>query len=91
MRKRVVITQEHINKGRRNDAASCPIALAVMDVIEARNVIVSGLIKTYHPNDLGGWECVYYRHSARSKQFMRDFDNGKKVLPQTFYITKKES
>lgn len=80
---RVTVEEKHIKAGRRGQANSCPIALALNEQYDTEESHVSykwcfvGPIGD-HPYDL----------SRRAIKFIEDFDNGEKVEPATFVFKK---
>ena len=82
----VNITQEHIDKGTRGEARSCPISLAINDqcgdYTHTRTTRYS--IDVYNAEKRE--QRIYY-HTKESYRFIRDFDAGKEVMPCTVSLS----
>jgi hypothetical protein len=81
----VTVTQEHIDKGMRNQCSICPVALAFRDVNNMRDVLVgesSCHVKLWHDQ--------YFRNAATLPSVVsdriRDFDSGLGMEPFEFSI-----
>ena len=81
-KKRIDVTQYHIDNSKRKCIESCVIANAILGGIQTDFVAVGGY-------------CIRLTYNGRGKmldipEFLRDyinsFDKGKKVRPFTFYI-----
>lgn len=77
---RITVTQDMINRGVRNNARKCPVALALKEAGLTRVVVCGGV-------DFGP---VPYRQSIllnrRVLCFIGRFDHGKPVKPFSFTI-----
>ena len=89
----VNVTQKHINKGKRDNSSSCPIALALHDVID--NSEKFEFVRAIHVEEdivrlfaqFGG--PVVFPLTRRAQTFVHKFDEGgrKAVKPTTFKFT----
>ena len=70
------VTEQHIADGVRGDDASCPINLAVAQILPPDTVIFFG----YSPKDLPKELC----------SFMKRFDAGESVSPFSFSIEEQQ-
>jgi hypothetical protein len=68
----VVVRQEHIDRGVRSQAASCPIALAARAAGHG-GVMFAGL-----------WIGQTQWYSEEAVEFVRTFDRGDTVYPERF-------
>lgn len=77
-RKRVTVTQNHIDAGTAGDIFSCPVALALKERV-AGPVVVVGLWWRYS-------DGVFTRRALtpRVARWINDFDNGKPMQPFIF-------
>ena len=78
------VTQEDIDKGIAEDCEKCPIALALIRALKAKNVkfgpvSVDGEHIEVYESPLGNYES--YRVNEKIGKFVEDFDTGKPVLP----------
>lgn len=72
------VTQDHINRGKRQDCSACPIALALMDQFPGAEVEVSGvgiLIKKRLKDYKKYWS------NPETAKFISTFDYGFPVKP----------
>lgn len=77
----VHVTQDHIDRGRKNVAESCAIALALKDKFEENfNVVGAHIIS----NEKG----TAFHGPRRIDNFIERFDNGEKVKPFSFVLRK---
>ncbi len=97
---RIEVKAEHIAAGTQGDGASCPIALAVLDVV--RPLYGSNLHADVDPcNFVPGSSLIFVNDgdpygidyvldvmegSDNVADFVRDFDNGRPVEPFTFEV-----
>lgn len=78
---KIQVTEEDISRGLKGDCHKCPIALAAYKVL---GDIFQGVTR----------DTIYYKrgdlikgfYSNKIKQFVEDFDNGRKVEPFEFEI-----
>lgn len=80
---KVVVTQDHIDRGLPARAQLCPIALALNEQHgNGHYVMVSAI--DYSPN---GWQTVaWYHMPPEASQFVRDFDHDRPVQPFEFEV-----
>lgn len=78
------VTQEHIDKGKRGRACGCPVALAVLELLNVKYGLVSVSpytlyieINNYRP----------FRLPPEATRFVSLFDDGQEVSPFTFEVT----
>lgn len=81
MKKLIKVTKAHIAKGNTGNGASCPVALAIRDVVKSDTVYVSSSIRY----DYKGYYTIVAA-PARVVKFVAAFDKGKKVKPFNFYL-----
>jgi hypothetical protein len=80
---KVVVTQEHIDKGERGDCYSCAVSLALRDsdIPEARMGLWSIFLHGKFDDDKNTIDAP-----PQVKQFVRDFDQKRPVQPFEFEI-----
>jgi hypothetical protein len=78
----VRVTKEHIQRGRRGEEESCPLALAVREA-GYHGALVGELSWRPHP-DIHEWNTLQLPEAA--SQFIRLFDNNLPVKPATFRL-----
>lgn len=92
---KIHVTQEHIDKGRKCDCSSCPVALALMDhLVDATPVVKpigSDDKEKYAPTwaalsrlRIGNW---IWRTPLAVWHFMRAFDAGNQPGPFEFELS----
>jgi hypothetical protein len=81
----ITVTQDHINKGVKQDCWSCPIALAIQDAMPG--VICAEVLNP----DLGfatifgdDGDCGEALLPDPARHFIAEFDNGQTVHPFAF-------
>lgn len=80
---RVIVRQDHIKKGIRDDPYYCPIGLAVREFTGRIDVRVTGTCIQM------GAKALYLPNKA--KQWIEKFDQGKKVEPITFSTLRRKN
>jgi hypothetical protein len=75
----IEVTQKHIDKGGRREAGSCPVSLAINDVL-ADGVYVRVVANAYLFK-MGILEITSVRLDENTKQFIIRFDEGESVQP----------
>jgi DNA gyrase inhibitor GyrI len=76
---KINVCQEHINRGERKRCDRCPIALAVKDKLESKDINVNAM------GIFVGLYCQFKWHLPKSAQkFIKRFDAGGHVKPFTF-------
>lgn len=96
--KRIHVTQEDIHNGICKNQESCAVALALAHEIEDSNFVQvdssQEIIIRLNGGDKYNDEVydVYINpdHESKLHDFIRDFDDGKKVKPMSFIIDKIE-
>lgn len=89
----VSVTQEHIDRGKRNDCSDCPVALAFLDALPGARI--ASVRYWDHDGDLARAPEIhvtvdfdagfrYYRAPDEVAAFVADFDDGLAVSPFTF-------
>lgn len=68
------ITADHIARGKRSDASSCPIALALRDATNSP-------WSYYEGGDRAETDTELFRATNRARRFAKDFDRGEHVQP----------
>tara|TARA_Y100000593_G_C4160214_1_gene261638 strand:+ start:162 stop:458 length:297 start_codon:yes stop_codon:yes gene_type:complete len=92
LNKRIHVTQEDIHNGECGNSKYCAVALALAHEIEDSNFVrvdsSEGIIIKLN-NEVYD---VYINpdHESELHDFIRDFDDGKKVKPMSFIIDKIE-
>ena len=88
MKHNIKVTQEHINKGKRKDYSSCPIALAVKDVFPNDVIEVGQFDLTFENCDYesGNGKYLGYELPNIACNFVEDFDAGRNVKPFDFEL-----
>jgi hypothetical protein len=78
------ISNKDIDQGRRSDCYACPAALSLSRLLDSKviNDVVIGVNSSCINNE-------YYSHGEDLVEFILNFDNGKKVTPSKFTITKR--
>ena len=87
----VEVTQEHINQGVAGNYESCPIALAMQDNGLKRVVVTHVYI--FYDQKLSQFQLytrVYLEIDSAIREWMKDFDGGKKVFPIQIETNKDE-
>lgn len=83
MKKIVEVNKKHIKKGKRDNATSCPVALALQDVgfrkVSVHSYGIAFKDFLTHPPS---WRYVLAPRSVQ--RFTKRFDQGKKVEPFSF-------
>jgi hypothetical protein len=74
---KIVVAQEHIDKGRTGSCSKCPIALAAHDIGLLDAMVTENGLYAYTPYRGG-------KLSPKASLFVKKFDLGKKVLPFEF-------
>jgi hypothetical protein len=78
MIKRIRITRQHIEKGKREEPKSCPIALALQKRFPQISILVCSEFVMF------GDECSPLPKNART--FIDRFDSRKEVRPFYFWL-----
>jgi hypothetical protein len=76
---KVIVTEDHIKVGIERDGKSCPIALALKDILGHDRFIAVGIV-----NATIGPTVNYkanYKLSPNLSEFIRNFDDGISVDP----------
>lgn len=81
---KIEVKQEHIEKGKRQDACHCPVALAIKDTVKVKFVYVH----LFEINLKKKWarKAVEITLSKKVEKFVKKFDDGKKVKPFSFEL-----
>lgn len=92
MKLTVNVTQECINKGLKESAQSCPIALAIQNALLLDNVVIAGgTIEVSDEIEFTTLKPTFCDWIAKlpgsAVYFVDEFDRGEKVDPFTFEIT----
>lgn len=92
----IEVTQEHIDKGERSNALSCPVALAVREALDAKkeNEVAVSFRWITHLKEYRGWRTLFqktqdwisYPSPKKVQEFITDFDNGEPVAPFSFEL-----
>lgn len=82
MNYKINVTQKHIDNGCRHKCGSCPIALAIKDVVPYFYDIRVGTMAVSLDSS---WE-EFFELPAYAKEFVHSFDSGDKVIPFSFEI-----
>lgn len=77
----VIVTQNHIKRGRRNNSNYCPIALALKETLGLKTVSVSDGVRFG-----GGYEGLRVRLPLKARKFIEAFDDKKLVKPFSFTL-----
>jgi hypothetical protein len=77
------VKQEHIDKGRRTSASSCPIALAIVDATGKSAGVTRDYIALY-----GFMSMRHYMPPKEAQDFIRKFDMQIPVEPFSFVLEK---
>jgi len=83
----IQVTQDHIDKGEKDDICKCPVALALRE--RYPNATVDGQeYRLAHYNGLDFYKhgTRYYSHSQDVIDWIADFDNDNGVEPFVFII-----
>ena len=87
----VVVTQEDIDKGRRNSPYTCPVARACGNVPEQRKIIAM----VSNRSVILGWpqkiapvlsSSVAYKMPENMRDWIRRYDESEKVEPMIFFL-----
>lgn len=80
VKRHVVVTQEHIDKGKRCDGVRCPIALALDPIdgisVDTEEICLHGM----------GYSGTDPKLPAEAVEFISAFDEGEPVQPFEFDI-----
>jgi hypothetical protein len=98
--KRIHVTQEDIHNGICNNPESCAIALALSNELNGCSYVQVDSSEEIIISFEGGGEYEVFKngydvyinpdHKSELHDFIRDFDDGKKVKPMSFIIDKIE-
>ncbi|AXH46556.1 hypothetical protein SEA_ROBINSPARKLES_111 [Gordonia phage RobinSparkles] len=91
---RVTVTQKHIDKGLPCRSYACPIAEAINDKgyvssVTDESVYITSKSEAARANNSDDVNWKKYTLPKSAKQFVNDFDSGKKVKPFTFEMRKR--
>jgi hypothetical protein len=76
---KIVVTQEHIDRGIREECRACPIALAIMEALGWTDGVKV-------ENDLVFVANAEYPLPTEAQVFVFNFDNGLEVIPFEFEL-----
>ena len=80
---KIKVTQDHINKGRRNTCALCPVALAIKEQVGAEYICVGSYTISIGTNMISS---TIYTVPPECEKFMKDFDWFRDVSPFEFEL-----
>lgn len=83
MRVEFKLTQEHIDKGCRNESDNCPLSLCFVETLWIKRARVDPHSTTFYT-----YNREYYlkQNSDIMMDFITRFDKGEEVKPFTFYL-----
>jgi hypothetical protein len=79
---KIEVTQEDIDKGKRDDCTSCPIALAAIRTGATSAFVDSDSIHIVAENERG----LFFKLPLKAQQFIHDFDYSRPVSPFSFVL-----
>jgi len=79
LRKKIHVTAEHIVAGKRTSPTTCPVALALQEVLSFTVAIYSGM-RWHKAEGIGSGSL-----SLRVERFIHAYDNRKPVKPFNFF------
>lgn len=84
---KIKVTRRHILEGVPRDVTQCPIAFAIMDIVNAPFVRSGMCIYVGESQDKDEGTRYCYRRATQTEQrFMIDFDKGEEVHPFEFEL-----
>lgn len=87
MKKRVMITRHHINRGKPEDGNSCPIALALQSRRDVSYVEVGGgVAEIWGKTKRGATPVRTFKLPLSARNFIDRFDMGRPVEPFSFTL-----
>ena len=91
------LTQSHIDKGKVNNCRACPVALALNDIFAEQSEKIgiaeqmSAEVNLLYAYISRGWHdktVIIAQLSGLIEEWIRNFDEGKKLPPGNIYIEK---
>lgn len=86
----VNVTQNHINRGKPDDASNCPIALALFEIMEKNNIRVEVEVVPDQVTLSNILEASNFELPESAANFVAKFDNNERVMPFKFTLKRND-
>ena len=87
---KVCVTQKHINKGKRQFPACCPVSYAIREALDDMLGKVYVCVYKHYFTAIMKTKSLSYNYNiilpSNAMEFIRNFDTGKQVKPFSFNI-----